>query len=122
MSLIPGHNHHPVIEMPRAARYVAAVVLVVLAALTLAATVDRSGGNPPSLAPQGVRAHPSQRPRALCDVSQHGRFVFIGDRPSTSGPSAGCTEGRPSCSPSGRADRVAVGIACRPRSRSVSHI
>jgi hypothetical protein len=117
MSLIPAHQHHPAVEMPRAARYVAILILVVLGALTLAATVDRSGGDPPSLAPQGVRMHLPHRPAALCDVSVQGRFVFIADRPSTAEGPAGCMRTWPSCSRSGRADRVAIGLACLPHAR-----
>ena len=120
MSLIPAHHHHPGIEMPRAARHAAVLILVVLAAIALAATVDRLGGNPSAPVPHGVRSHPSQRPTALCDVSQEGRFVFIGDRVAAAERPVGCFRSRPACSPSGRADRVAVGLACRPRSRSVS--
>jgi|tagenome__1003787_1003787.scaffolds.fasta_scaffold20973285_3 hypothetical protein len=118
MSLIPAH-HHPGVEMPRAARYAAVLVLVVLAAIALAATVDRSGGNPSAPVPHGVRVHPSQRPAAVCDVSQQGRFVFIGDRVEWP---AGCARIRPACSPSGRADRVAIGLACRPRQWPVASV
>jgi hypothetical protein len=122
MSLIPAHNHHPIVDVPRAARYAAALVLVILAAMTLASIAGRSGGNPRPLAPQGVRAHLSRRPPALCDVSEQGRFVFIADRLSTAERSAGCVRRGPSCSRSGRADRVAVGLACRPRPRLAAGI
>ena len=122
MGLIPAHHHHPAVEMPRAARYAAVLILVVLTAIALAATVDRSNGNPHSLAPRSVAAHPALHPRALCDVSEQGRFVFIGDGRSNTGPSAGCAGRRPSCSPAGRADRVAMGLACRPHARLAASI
>src|SRR4249919_3442582 len=115
MSLIPAHNHHPVVDVPRAARYAAALVLVILGAMTLASIAGRWGGSPRPLAPQGVRAHPPRRPPALCDVSEQGRFVFITDRLSTAERSAGCVRRGPSCSASHRPDRAARGLACRPR-------
>jgi len=99
MSLIPAHNHHPAVEMPRAARYAAALVVVVLGAVTLASIPDRSGGNPRPLAPQGVRAHPPRRPPALCDVSEQGRFVFITDRLSTAERSAAPRPSGPASDP-----------------------